>query len=91
MSCSRRTSILDGIDVATLQARLTQMQTDYLDLMSGRKVEVAGYAQGDGTKSVTFTKANIGAMVQAIIGLQSQIDTLTGQRVNRRAALAPFF
>lgn len=91
MSCSPRPSILDGIDVGTLQTRLAQMQADYLDLLSGRKIEVAAYTQGDGNKSVTYTKANIADMVQAIIGLQSQIDVLTGKRINRRAAMAPFF
>lgn len=87
----RRTSILDGIDVGVLQTRLSAMQQAYMDLMSGGKVEVAAYAQGDGSRSVTYTRANIADLTQAILALQTQIDRLTGQCINRRAPLRPFF
>lgn len=90
MSC--RTSILDGVSVQALQARLSDMQAAYLDLTTGAKIEVASYTQGDGTKSVTYTRANIGALTQSIIALQSQIDRLTGVAIqNRRAPLRPYF
>ncbi len=91
MSCTRRTSILDGIDVSALQQRLASMQQAYLDLISGGKVEVASYTQGDGSKSVTYTRANIGDLTQAILTVQTQIDKLTGVCVNRRAPLTPMF
>lgn len=86
-----RTSIFDGIDVTTLQLRLTQMQTDLLDLMQGRKVESASYAQSDGSRAVTYTKASIGDLTSAITAVQSQIDALTGQRRGRRAPITPVF
>lgn len=87
----RRTSILDGIDVTALQTRLAAMQQAYLDLTTGGKVQVASYTQGDGAKSVSYTQANIADLVQAIIGVQTQIDTLSGgSRPNRRAPLAPY-
>jgi len=91
MIVSRRTSILDGIDISTLQLRLKNMQEAYLDLTTGGKLEVASYGQGDGSKSVTYTRANIAALTQAIISVQTQIDRLTGQCVNRRAPMRPFF
>ena len=91
MGLYRRTSILDGINVGALQTRLASMQQAYLDLMSGGKIEVASYAQGDGNKSVTYTRANIADLTQAILAVQSQIDQLTGQCVNRRAPLTPRF
>jgi len=86
-----RTSILDGISADALRAQLAQMQQIYLDLMSGNKVQGASYTQGDGSRSVTYTMANISDLVQAILGVQSQIDALTGQRVNRRAPIMPIF
>jgi capsid protein len=78
----RRTSILDGIDVGVLQARLTAMQMAHLDLTSGAKVQAASYTQAQGSKMVTYTLANIGDLTQAILALQTQIDTLNGQSVN---------
>lgn len=90
MSC--RTSILDGVSVAVLQTRLVAMQTAYLDLVSGAKVQVASYTQGDGAKGVTYTMANIGDLTQSILTVQTQIDQLTGRgRINRRRPLVPFF
>jgi hypothetical protein len=86
-----RTSILDGIDVGVLQTRLAAMQQAYMDLTTGGKLQSVAYTQGDGSKSVTYTQANIGALTQAIIALQSQIDRLSGIRINRRAPLRAFF
>lgn len=91
MSRYPRTSILDGIDTATLQLRLADMQRAYLDLTSGNKIEVASYAQGDGTRSVTYTRANLATLTQNIIALQTQIDCLNGQSINRRQPLRPMF
>lgn len=88
----RRTSILDGIDVGVLQLRLAALQQAYLDLMAGAKVVTASYTQGDGARAVTYTQANIADLTQAILGVQTQIDQLTGaQCINRRAPLRPFF
>lgn len=88
---TRRTSILDGVDVSVLQARLAQMQLAYLDLTSGAKVQVASYTQGDGARQVTYTAANIADLTQAILAVQTQIDRLTGVCVNRRAPIVPYF
>lgn len=87
----RRTSILDGLDVSVLQARLTALQLALLDLQAGAKVVTASYTQGDGAKSVTYSQANIADLTQTILGLQTQIDRLQGVRVNRRRPMAPFF
>lgn len=84
-------SILEGIDVVALQARLTAMQTAYLDLTTGNKVVVASYAQGDGSRTVTYTQANIADLAQAILMVQTQIDRATGVRRNRRAPILPFW
>ncbi len=87
-----RTSVLDGLDVSVLQSRLQQMQLALLDLQSGAKVEVASYAQGDGSRTVSYSKANISDLTAAILTLQTQIDRLSGAAcVNRRRPMRPFF
>jgi hypothetical protein len=86
-----RTSILEGVSVAQLQTQLSQMQRAYLDLSSGAKGESYSYTQGEGGRSVTYTRTNVADLVQAILGVQRQIDMLTGVRVNRRRPIRPFF
>lgn len=86
-----RTSILDGVDVTALRARLAAMQQAYLDLTSGNKVQVASYTQGDGAKQITYTQANIADLTQAILAVQTQIDRLSGLCINRRRPLRPIF
>jgi hypothetical protein len=87
----QRTSILDGMDINVLKTRMAAMQLAYLDLTTGNKVQVASYTQGDGSKSVSYTMANIAALTQAIIAVQTQIDQLSGIQLNRRRPLAPRF
>lgn len=89
MTC--RTSILDGMDTTVLQQRLTAMQQAYLDLTTGGKVEVASYAQADGSRTVTYTKANLGELTAAILTVQTQIDRASGIYRGRRAPLMPVF
>ena len=89
MTC--RTSIFDGIDVNALQLRLAQMQQAYLDLSTGTKVEVASYAQADGSRTISYSKANIGDLAQAILSVQTAIDRAQGQRMGRRAPITPLF
>lgn len=69
-------SVLAGMDTTVLQTRLAQMQQDYLDLSSGRRVMTASYAQGDGSKSVTYSMANIGQLTMAIRQLQAQLGII---------------
>jgi hypothetical protein len=87
----RRTSVFDGLDVFVLQSRLTALQMALLDLQAGAKVVTASYAQGDGSRSVTYTAANMADLTQAILTVQTQIDRLTGVCINRRAPVRPLF
>lgn len=57
---------LIGVPPATLQQWLTQAQQAYQDLMMGNKPEIVSYTQGDGNRSVTYTRANLGALQQRI-------------------------
>lgn len=80
-------SLLAGMDDGVLRQRLAQMQQDYLDLSSGRKAQSGSYAQGDGSKAVTYTQANIGQLVMAIRQLQAQLGIIP----SARGALRPRF
>ncbi|HEV2365411.1 MAG TPA: gpW family head-tail joining protein [Caulobacteraceae bacterium] len=74
------TSILAGFDPTALQAQLTALQQAYLDLSSGAKGEQYSYTQGDGAKAVTYTRANLGQLVQAIKLVQAQLGIIQRPR-----------
>jgi len=89
MAC--RPSIYDNVDTATLQQRLSQMTLALLDLEAGGKVVTVSYAQGDGSRSVTYSQADRAGLRQTILEVQSALDARLGVRVNRRAPIVPFF
>lgn len=80
MRFNPQTSVLAGMDTSVLQARLAQMQQDYLDLMSGAKVVSASYTQGEGGKSVTYDRTNIAQLTMAIRQLQAQLGIICSPR-----------
>ena len=51
-----------GWSTQQLQAAEQQIQSAILALATGTKVEAAGYAQGDGTKNVTYTRADLASL-----------------------------
>lgn len=71
MSCSA--SIYASIDTPTLQAWLAQLIQARIDLVSGGKVQVVSYAQADGSRMVTYTPADRGAIMAEIVGLQGEL------------------
>lgn len=73
-------SLLAGMPTSALQVQLNKLQQAYLDLSSGTKGESFSYTQGDGAKSVTYTRANIGDLVQAIQLLQQQLGIVDRPR-----------
>jgi len=70
---------LIGVDPATLQLWLSQAQQAYQDLMMGNKPEAVAYTQGDGSRSVTYTRANMAALQQRIRELTAALG-LSGPR-----------
>ena len=74
------TSLLAGRDTATLQADLAAAQAAYVEIMSGQRGESYSYTQGDGSKAVTYTKANIGQLAALIQTLQAQLGIVTRPR-----------
>ena len=76
------TSTLAGIPQATLQAYLSALQNCRMQLMSNSQVASASYTQGDGSKTVTFRKADLSALMNEIKQVQMQLGVAG---VSRRA------
>lgn len=80
-----RINNLTGVPRETLQQWLADAQQALHDLSTGAKGESYSYTQGDGAKSVTYTRANLGELQQYILSLQYAL----GLR-RRRAIRASF-
>lgn len=55
-----------GVSTETLQTWLTDCQQSLQDLTVGGKPQAVSYAQGDGSKAVTYTVANQALLEQRI-------------------------
>lgn len=65
-------SIFAGMTTAQLQAALAAAQAAYLKLSTGALGVSFSYTQGDGTRSVSYTPANLANLVALIRQLQQQ-------------------
>ncbi|WP_077556682.1 gpW family head-tail joining protein [Rhodanobacter sp. B04] len=68
------------MNTTALQASLAVAQQAYIDLSTGAKGESYSYTQGDGAKSVTYTRANLPALANMIQLLQSQLGIVSRAR-----------
>ncbi|HET6606735.1 MAG TPA: gpW family head-tail joining protein [Rhodopila sp.] len=68
-----RTSIFAGMSTAQLQTALANAQQAYLDLSTGAKAVTLSYAQGAGSKSVTYQQTSLPNLVALIKQLQAQL------------------
>jgi hypothetical protein len=80
-----RLNNLSGVPPATLQQWLAEAQTALHELSTGAKGESFSYTQGDGSKSVTYTRADLGALQSHILALQYALG------MRRRRAIRPVF
>ncbi|MEF3068076.1 gpW family head-tail joining protein [Pandoraea apista] len=74
------TSIFAGMSTAALQQALLNAQLALIQLQSGQKGVSFNYAQGDGTKSVTYQQADIAALTALIRQLQQQLGIIPRAR-----------
>ena len=74
------TSIFAGMSTDQLQAALTAAQSAYTTLLTGGKIVTVSYTQGDGAKSVTYAKAQIGDLTMLIRQLQAQLGVISTPR-----------
>ena len=65
---------------AALQQALNAAQQAYIDISTGAKGESYSYAQGDGARSVTYSKANIAELSALIRQLQMQLGLIKRAR-----------
>lgn len=72
---------LIGFDDATLQKMLTDSQNALQALATGSKAQTISYAQGDGSRAVTYTPAQQGLLEQRI----RQLAAALGLAAPRRA------
>lgn len=75
------TSLLAGaMSRAQLEEALNQAQQAYIELSSGAKGVSFSYAQGDGTRSVTYQQTDIGTLMGLIQLLQAQLGVVKRPR-----------
>ncbi|MGE4773909.1 gpW family head-tail joining protein [Yersinia enterocolitica] len=76
-----KTSLLAGtMTRAQLEAALNQAQQAYIELSAGAKGVSFSYAQGDGTRSVTYQQTDLGALMGLIQLLQAQLGIVPRPR-----------
>ena len=76
-------SVFAGMTPDQLQAALTSAQTALIELRSGSQVTTVQYSQGEGSRSVTYSKARAGDLVQMITELQTCLGIRPARRVFR--------
>jgi len=74
------TSIFAGMSQAQLQAALTAAQQAYINLSSGAKAVTVSYAQGNGSKSVTYQQTSVANLNALIKQLQAQLGIVRHPR-----------
>jgi gpW len=72
--------LLAGMQTSGLQKSLAEAQQAYIELSSGKKGVSFTYAQGDGSRSVTYTETNLPALANLIQTLQAQLGVVARPR-----------
>lgn len=66
-------SVLAGMTRVQLQEALNAAQAAYVNLMTGQQGVSFSYAQGDGTRSVTYQQTSLPQLMAFIQLLQTQL------------------
>lgn len=74
------TSILDGMTDADLRAALATAQKALIDLSVGAKPVSVAYTQGNGSRSVTYSKTEIPQINALIYAIQTKLGISPGRR-----------
>ncbi|PXX49383.1 gpW family head-tail joining protein [Aquitalea magnusonii] len=73
-------SLLQGMTTAQLQQALVDAQAALVQLQMGSKGESFAYAQGDGSKSVTYTRTSLPQLTMLIRQLQQALGMIPQAR-----------
>src|SRR5260364_186788 len=84
LNLNTTTGVLAGMQRAQLERALADAQQAYLLLSTGSKYESVSFAQGDGSKSVIYTRANLAQLVMLIKTLQAQLGLIPRARAPLR-------
>jgi hypothetical protein len=76
----KNTGLLAGMSNDALRSALAQAQKAYLDISTGKQGVSFSYAQGDGSRSVTYSATNLPALANVIQSLQSQLGIVKKPR-----------
>ena len=84
MSSSLPSIALAGVPQSTMQLCSGQAQQALADLMAGRRYVTVTYAQGEGSRSVTYMRTDMGSLRAWIAELQRALNP-GDHRFRRRA------
>lgn len=73
-------SVLAGMTRAQVQDALNAAQAAYVNLMTGQQGVSFSYAQGEGTRSVTYQQTSLPQLMAFIQLLQAQLGIVTRPR-----------
>lgn len=76
--------VFAGMAVPALQAALTSAQAALINLETGGLVATVSYAQGEGNRSVTYTRADSGRLRQLIADLQAALGIRSRRAIGVR-------
>ena len=76
----QQVGLFAGMTNLQLQQALVNAQQAYLDISSGAKVVTVQYAQGDGSKSVTYQQSGLANLTQLIRQLQQALGLICQAR-----------
>jgi hypothetical protein len=74
-----------GIPDSTIQQWYSQVLQAEVLVASGGKGEAFSYSQGEGTRSVTYTRANFDVLIRMKIALKAELSARGLLTHNRRA------
>jgi hypothetical protein len=75
--------ILAGMSEAQLRAALATAQKAYIDLQIGQKVVSVSYAQGNGSRSITYQPTDLPQVTALIQAIQRQLGIGSSRRAVR--------
>ena len=80
MTFNPNTSLLAGMPTVALQKALADAQQAYIALSNGSKGESFSLTQGDGARSITYTRTNLAQLTMLIRSLQQQLGIIPQAR-----------
>lgn len=78
------TGVLAGMSQEQLKVALNEAQAAYIELLSGRRGVSFSYAQGDGTRTVTYSQTSTADLLALIQTIQRALGMRTRRALSFR-------